>query len=75
MVKKIVWEWERIDDYTARVKVAGGWMIRSGIITAKSSTSIALMFVPDTDWQWQPIEPYVDPQIAKASIAKDFKKD
>jgi hypothetical protein len=69
MAKKIVWEWEQIDESTARVKVMGGWWV---IKINKKSSSVASIFIADNDWQWQPIEPYVDPQVQKANLAKDY---
>ena len=72
MSKKIVWDWENIDDTTSRVKVMGGWMIRS-VIPMKGHTAVSTMFLHDTDWQWQPIAPYVDVKVEKSNLAKDFK--
>jgi len=72
MAKKIVWEWEEIDQWTTRVKVHGGWLVHVSVGDAKKfSTSV--VFVHDPDWQWQPIEPYVDPQVVKANLAKEFE--
>lgn len=83
-MKKIVWQWEKIDDNTARVKVLGGWVVLHIQQTyfngeAKKQTNVnvnnseSMIFIPDQDWQWQPIEPYVEPQIKKNDLAKDFK--
>jgi hypothetical protein len=72
-MKKIVWEWEQIDEITSRVKVMGGWFICKRLSNSKGVISESIVFLPDQDWQWQPCAPFVDPQIEKANIAKDFK--
>lgn len=69
MAKKIVWEWEQIDKNTKRVKTMGGWLVHHSM----SKSSESMYFLTDTDWQWQPIEPYVDPKVEKINIAKDFQ--
>lgn len=69
MSKKIVWEWEEIDANTSRVKVMGGWIVKS----TQGKSAVTTMFLHDTDWQWQPIAPYVDVKVEKSNIAKDFK--
>jgi hypothetical protein len=69
MSKKIVWQWEQIDEFTTRVKVFGGWWL---VKINKKATSVGSIFIPDQDWQWEPIEPYVDPQVVKANLAKDY---
>lgn len=71
-MKKIVWAWEQIDENNKRVKVNGGWLIQT-MLTTKNSCAVNTMFLADQDWQWQPIEPYVEPQIKKNDLAKDFK--
>jgi|HubBroStandDraft_5_1064220.scaffolds.fasta_scaffold20468_3 hypothetical protein len=72
MAKKIVWNWEQIDESTKRVKVMGGWLIHT-TVTTKNSCATNTIYLHDQDWQWQPVEPYVDPQVVKANLAKDFK--
>ena len=69
MAKKIVWDWEQIDKNTKRVKVLGGWLVHH----SASKGSECMWFAPDQDWQWQPIEPYVDPKVVQANLAKDFQ--
>ena len=68
MAKKIVWDWEEIDECAKRVKVIGGWILHH-----KTQKTESMVFINDTDWQWQPIAPYVDAKIEKANLAKDFK--
>lgn len=73
MAKKIVWQWESIDEFTSRVKIMGGWLVVHKSAGKKGNFCITSVIVNDTDWQWQPIEPYVDPQIEKVNIAKDYQ--
>lgn len=43
-------EWELIDDgcpYTERMKVYGGWLVRTG-----SSEYMGLCFIPDVNYNW-----------------------
>jgi hypothetical protein len=70
-MKKIVWEWEMIDPTTSRVKVIGGWLIKSGVIT-KNSAAVDLLFIVDQHHEWYPTAPFVDPQIEKSKLAKEF---
>jgi hypothetical protein len=70
MQKKIVWEWETIDEDVERVKVNGGWLLRYW--HGKGEQDLKLIFIEDRDWQWCPIEPYRDVQQIKSDIAKDF---
>ena len=71
-MKKITWEWEQLDECTKRVKVVGGWLVQTGVLT-KNSCSISTIFVQDQHWEWYPAAPFVDPQIKKSELAKDFK--
>lgn len=71
-MKKIVWEWEQIDESTRRTKVMGGWLIQT-TVTTKNSCAINTMFLVDQHHEWYPSAPFVDPQIKKSEIAKDFK--
>lgn len=73
MAKKIVFEWEWIDKLSRRAKVIGGWLIITEAASNKGGVALTSTFIQDTDWQWQPIEPYVDPQVVKANLAKDFE--
>lgn len=46
------WKWVQLDDHTARMRVPGGWIVRTVIITIDAAqlpqhTSIAQTFVPD----------------------------
>lgn len=80
MAKKIVFQWELVNDHhegkiqTLRAKVMGGWILKTIIQDVKMKVFTSnVLFIADTDWQWQPIEPYVDPKVVKANIAEDFK--
>ncbi len=72
-MKQIVWEWEKISEQVSRVKVIGGWLVHHRTITNKSNTSECMVFIQDQHWEWAICAPFVDPQIKKAEIARDFK--
>lgn len=72
-MKQIVWEWEFIDGYTRRTKVVGGWLVVAEVVSNKGGVALTSIFIPDQHWEWHPCAPFVDPQIRKAEIAKDFK--
>ena len=44
--------WEDIGEETKRLKVPGGWLVRSNI-SYIGSVSVALTYVPDPDHSWQ----------------------
>jgi len=44
---KLDFEWEKLDENTARIKVIGGWLML--IKDGKNATSV---FVPDKDHGW-----------------------
>jgi len=71
-MKKIVWEWEVLDETTSRVKVIGGWLLQTKLVT-KNSCSLSTIIINDQHWEWHPCAPFVDPQIKKSELAKDFK--
>jgi hypothetical protein len=71
-MKKIVWEWETIDKDTSRVKVLGGWWVITKVPVAGKNLPISSIFIADQHWEWQPIEPYVDPQVERAKMANDY---
>ena len=45
--------WEYIGKYTDRIRVPGGWLVRS---TSNNGTCVVLLFVKDQDNIWQNIE-------------------
>jgi len=67
-MQKIVFTWEAIDSETSRVKVIGGWMIRS-----RTNKTEAIMFLADRDHQWLAIQPPKDEQLPKSKLAADFE--
>lgn len=78
MQKKIVWEWEKLDEFTRRAKVIGGWIVHShkNGITTKGKESHLLcsesaIFVPDRDHEWTIVSPIVE-VIPKKSVAEGF---
>ena len=42
------WEWEKLDDYSCRVKVIGGWIVH----TENKKQAISQVFVPDHEHGW-----------------------
>lgn len=73
MNKKIVWEWEVIDQNTKRVKVVGGWLLIHQTLNGNKAVSESSVFITDQHWEWKPIEPYVDPVVERANMAKDYE--
>lgn len=82
---KVVWEWEVIEDGTARVKVMGGWIVlrtkqthATGEFKNKVGVNIvnseSMIFIPDKEHAWQIIPPYVDTKPAESKkLAADFE--
>lgn len=50
-------KWEEIDGFTHRLKVPGGWIVRSEY-EFEEDFSTAITFLPDPNWTWklEPIE-------------------
>ena len=49
-------EWEEIDTYSERLKVAGGWVIRCWLRQSDlfaNSTALQMLFVPDPQHKWE----------------------
>ena len=73
MQKKISWEWEKIDENTARAKVIGGWILKH--VEAKQ---VNLIFLADRDHEWVIVAPYnpeADLQKAQSSVRpEDFSR-
>lgn len=50
-------KWERVDNYTRRLRVPGGWIVHSSteiIVSGKQlKSSDALVFVPDQNFEWE----------------------
>lgn len=72
-MKQITWEWEQIDEFTSRVKVIGGWLVVHKRETMKGNIAMTSVIITDQHWEWHPCAPFVDPQIKKSQIAKDFQ--
>jgi hypothetical protein len=78
MIKKMQWNWESLGEGNYRAKVIGGWLIgyydlaRNG---GKGTFSriVPSVFVADGEHQWTIVQPKVEANEAKASIAKDFE--
>lgn len=78
MQKKIVWNWELVEDkenvMTYRSKVLGGWIIYILTQDSKSKTlSTTSVFLADRDHEWVVIPPYVEkPKEDAENKASDF---
>lgn len=68
MIKKMEWNWEKLDENTYRAKAMGGWIIKC--IEGKS---IACTFVVDRDLEWHIIQPRPELQVIAKNLAKDFE--
>ena len=63
----IEWKWERIDGFTERAMVPGGWLVKvSEDVTHLTEYNgmdsgwdwrIAIAFVPDPQHAWEPVLP------------------
>lgn len=45
--------WEMIDSGSARLKVPGGWIVRSGIIGMGAGSAMAMVFISDPEHEWR----------------------
>lgn len=57
MRKKIEWEWEALDCDTARAKVIGGWLVKTGWCPKGKDVALSTVFVADRDHEWHVIPP------------------
>lgn len=75
MRKRIVWEWEILDEFTKRSKVIGGWLVEYGSHTNKGCISNSMAFVPDRDHEWETIPPFDHVAEARKKLleAEKFK--
>jgi hypothetical protein len=62
MRKKIEWKWEKLDEFTFRAKVIGGWLVHTQA-TEKGRMSCCMSFVQDKDHEW-----IITPPIEKAPL-------
>lgn len=49
-----IWNWEEIDDQTSRLKVPGGWIVRT--IVNSPPSSVHQIFVEDAHHEWLTVE-------------------
>jgi len=85
MIKKMQWNWERLDANTYRAKVIGGWIVLhcgganscsdtlSSAELKKLPLSESMVFMPDRDHEWTIVTPKADIQVEKSALAKDFE--
>lgn len=64
MAKKLIWEWERLDESTWRAKVIGGWLVlhtNSVAITDGKKREVAqsesMAFIADREHTWPILKP------------------
>jgi hypothetical protein len=75
MRKRLEWKWELLDERTARARIIGGWIINH--ITQDTENRILLsessIFIPDRDHEWTIVEPFIEPEVVKKDMAKDYE--
>ena len=71
MLKHMAFEWEPLDGGTWRVKVIGGWIIRS-VSTFEMTIAESMVFIADRDHEWKITEPKADPIVEQSTLAQDF---
>jgi hypothetical protein len=74
MRKRIEWNWEHLDETTSRIKVIGGWLVRTVLNHQKHGVGVGLAFVADRDHEWN-ILPPIQTQAASSQVNKaaDFE--
>jgi hypothetical protein len=77
MRKRIEWEWETLEQtesiMTQRVKVMGGWLIRTVAQTPKGIIAMAQHFLSDQHHEWSILEaPKADLKVERSALAKEF---
>lgn len=46
--------WERLDDWTERLHVPGGWLVRTCLFTQTGNVTCHQVFVEDPEHDWRP---------------------
>jgi hypothetical protein len=46
-------EWEEICSYTQRLRVYGGWIVRTYDVSGANEVALAMCFVPDKEYRWE----------------------
>lgn len=80
-MRKIVWEWEALDESTSRTKVIGGWLVlhinQVSVGNDKKRELLhteSMAFVADTEHRWQVVPPLKEiPKNTGNVLANDFK--
>lgn len=73
MAHKIVWNPEFIDNETSRVRVIGGWLVRTIVKGDKGHIAVATSFLSDHAHQWNPISPLKEESPpAKSTVSEGF---
>ena len=50
-------EWESIDEYSERLAVPGGWLIRSWLSGYQHGAAMAQTFIADVNHEWVLVDP------------------
>ena len=45
--------WESLDKFTARLKVPGGWIVRSRYVRINGGASVHQIFIADQNHDWE----------------------
>jgi hypothetical protein len=72
-MKKVTWDWESLDEHTYRVKVFGGWMVVTQLLSGKGNISISSIFVADRDHEWYPVKPSDPIPLARDAVPELLK--
>lgn len=73
MIKRMVWEWEMLDESTRRAKVMGGWILQSHLVgSKKTSLSESMVFITDPYHEWMIVPPVIEEKVERANNAKEF---
>ena len=46
-------EYERVTSNLQRMKVPGGWLVKTHVISIGVADSIAMAFIPDPNYDWK----------------------
>lgn len=74
MRKKIEWNFEKLDEFTKRAKIIGGWIVHHGIQTNKGPVSESMVFIADRDHEWTIVQPVYESKPAGVKVSSaDFE--
>lgn len=78
MRKKMEWNWEMLDEQTARAKVIGGWVLNHNFskdLKGKCEAQCeSMIFIADRDHEWTIVQPVVESKSAASKVSSsDFE--